>query len=138
MACWDETFAGTNSLSEKYKFGDLRWDYATEEGLLLFSQSGVTTIRAATQVAGSTQDGSWEWSWANPNLPDIGRWRISEVRGFGDQQLCPVHRSFIAMSGSSAQAGPVPLFPRSLLFCSLFPDASGVFVPPIPEESSGW
>ncbi len=85
-ACWDETFAATNALSEKYRFGDLRWDYATEEGLLLFSQSGATTIRATTQVAGSTQDGSWEWSWANPNQPDIGRWRMSEVREFGEQK----------------------------------------------------
>jgi hypothetical protein len=86
VACWDETFSATNSLSEKYRFGDFRWDYATEEGILLFSQSGVTKVRAKTQVVGSTQDGSWEWSWANPNLPEIGKWRMSEIREFGEEK----------------------------------------------------
>jgi hypothetical protein len=86
LACWDETFSATNALSERFGLDKLRWDYSTEEALLLFSQSGVTKIKATIQAVGSTQDGSWEWSWANPALPDISKWRMPELRGLGEQK----------------------------------------------------
>jgi hypothetical protein len=65
-----------------------RWDYEIESCQLVFSEEGVSKVIATIQVVGTTSETNqnWEWSWANPNLPNLATERVREVQQFGESE----------------------------------------------------
>jgi hypothetical protein len=85
--CIHESIAQNELWLEKYKIEDWpRWDYSLEEATLTFSQDGQPKVICEMQAIGSVLGTSWQWSWANKNLPDACKSRMHEVRDFGEEK----------------------------------------------------
>ena len=61
-----------------------RWDWDDVSSTLTFSDPSMPTVRVHCSVVGTTQGDSWEWSWANQNLPAHNKLDMDRVREFGD------------------------------------------------------
>jgi len=57
-----------------------------EDATLTFSQDGIAKVVGEMQVVGSSQGESWQWSWGNPNTPDISKNKMNAVRSFGEEK----------------------------------------------------
>ena len=68
--------------SERYGI-HRHWDWDPETSTLTFFDPVRPTLRVEVAVVGTTQDGSWEWSWANPNIDDAEKRDVARVREFG-------------------------------------------------------
>lgn len=71
--------------SEKYgKYA--RWDWDDARSTLTFSDPEKPSIEIDVSIVGTTQGGSWEWSWANRNIPSANKLDVEKVREFGEAQ----------------------------------------------------
>jgi hypothetical protein len=61
-----------------------RWDWNDSLATLTFSGSDGPTVRIHCSVVGSTEGESWQWSWANKNLPPNSKLDMDTVRDFGE------------------------------------------------------
>lgn len=61
-----------------------RWDWDDASSTLTFSDGGVPKLRIRVSIVGTTEGDSWEWSWANRNVPDSNKRDIEKVRDFGE------------------------------------------------------
>jgi hypothetical protein len=60
-----------------------RWDWDDEAVTLTFSDPALATVRIGVSVVGTTEGSSWEWSWANQNIPAHKKRDIEKVREYG-------------------------------------------------------
>jgi hypothetical protein len=60
------------------------WDWDDEAVTLTFSGSVRPTIKIDVAVVGSTEGGSWQWSWANKNWDAESKIGMEKVREFGE------------------------------------------------------
>jgi hypothetical protein len=71
----------------KEKYGrHERWDWDCDSSTLTFSNAGQPKLRIQCSVVGTTQGDSWEWSWANSNIPAPEKRDIERVREFGEAE----------------------------------------------------
>jgi len=68
--------------SEKYGGHD-RWDWDADSATLTFSDAGRAKVRTFCSVVGTTEGDSWEWSWANRNIPADEKRDMERVHDFG-------------------------------------------------------
>ncbi len=61
-----------------------RWDWDDDASTLTFSDAGEPRVRIHVSVVGTTEGDSWQWSWANPNIPDSSKIGMDRVRAFGE------------------------------------------------------
>jgi len=61
-----------------------RWDWDENSSTLTFSDAGVPKIRIQVSIVGTTEGDSWEWSWANRNIPETSKLGLEKVRKFGE------------------------------------------------------
>jgi hypothetical protein len=61
-----------------------RWDWDDALSSLTFSDPKFSTVRVQCSIVGSTQGESWQWSWANKNIPPHCKLDMDKVREFGE------------------------------------------------------
>jgi len=61
-----------------------RWDWDESSSTLTFSEPALPAIRVHCSIVGTTEEDSWEWSWANKNIPPHARADMEKVREFGE------------------------------------------------------
>jgi hypothetical protein len=61
-----------------------RWDWDEVAVTLTFTDPVSPTLQIDVTVVGSTEGTSWEWSWANPNIPAREKLDMERVREFGE------------------------------------------------------
>jgi hypothetical protein len=61
-----------------------RWDWDHESVTLTFSDPELPTVRIDVSVVGTTEGSSWQWSWANRNIPDQNKLDMERVREYGE------------------------------------------------------
>jgi hypothetical protein len=85
-----ESMARNDAWLEKFNIGKWpRWDYDPEAETLRFSENGKTKVIADIVTAGLISQGSWEWSWGNPNITVRSREMMEKVREFGEEREWP-------------------------------------------------
>lgn len=60
-----------------------RWDWDNEAVTLTFSDPALPTICVDVTMAGTVEGNSWEWSWANTNIPSHSKLDMEKIREFG-------------------------------------------------------
>jgi hypothetical protein len=80
-----ESMEKNNRLREKHGQHE-RWDWDCDSATLTFSDAGQPKLRIQCSVVGTTQGDSWEWSWANSNIPAHEKSDIERVREFGEAE----------------------------------------------------
>jgi hypothetical protein len=69
----------------KRRYGNhARWDWDHLLSTLTFSDLELPTVRVHCSVVGTTQGNSWQWSWANKNIPSSSKLEMDKVRAFGE------------------------------------------------------
>ncbi len=63
-----------------------RWDWDEERSTLTFSDPERPSLEIDVAIVGTTEGMSWEWSWANKNIPQSSKMDIEKVREFGESQ----------------------------------------------------
>jgi hypothetical protein len=67
------------------KFGrHKRWDWDDSSATLIFSDATLPTVRVRCSMVGTTEGDSWQWSWANKNVPLLKKTDMEKVREFGE------------------------------------------------------
>ncbi len=61
-----------------------RWDWDSVMAELTFSDSKNPTLRVDVTIVGTTQGDSWQWSWANGNIPPKSKRDMEKVGEFGE------------------------------------------------------
>jgi len=61
-----------------------RWDWDNSSSTITFSDPMLPTVRVHCSVLGTTEGNSWEWSWANENIPLHEKNDMDRVREFGE------------------------------------------------------
>ena len=61
-----------------------RWDWDSDSAVLTFSDPENSTLRIHVTIVGTTQGDSWQWSWANGNIPPNSKRDMEKVREFGE------------------------------------------------------
>jgi hypothetical protein len=61
-----------------------RWDWDDPSSTLTFSDPELPTVAVHCSVVGTTEGDSWQWSWANENIPPHMKLDMEEVREFGE------------------------------------------------------
>jgi hypothetical protein len=61
-----------------------RWDWDELTSTLTFSDAKLPTVRVHCSVVGTTEGESWQWSWANENIPPVEKVDMEKVREFGE------------------------------------------------------
>lgn len=85
--CIHESMAQNEVWIDKFRIDSWpRWDYSMENSTLIFSEKGKAKVICKIEVAGSTTQQSWEWSWGNENLPTICRKRMGLVHALGEEK----------------------------------------------------
>jgi hypothetical protein len=59
------------------------WDWEPDVAILSFLDPLKPTLEIEVSVVGTSQDDSWEWSWANPNIDSNLKIGMDKVRDFG-------------------------------------------------------
>jgi hypothetical protein len=62
-----------------------RWDWDDSSSTLTFSDLNRPTVRVHCSVVGTTEGSSWQWSWANKNIPPHQKLDMGKVRDFGEK-----------------------------------------------------
>lgn len=78
-----ESQAKNDRFREQYGL-HARWDWDDERSTLTFSDPEKPTLEIDVSIVGSTEGNSWEWSWANANIPPQSKLDIEKVREFGE------------------------------------------------------
>jgi hypothetical protein len=60
------------------------WD--DERSTLKFSDPEKIALEIDVSIVGSTEGNSWEWAWANANIPPENKINIEKVRELGEAQ----------------------------------------------------
>jgi len=60
------------------------WDWDETSATLTFSDPKLPTVRVHCSVVGTTEGDSWQWSWANNNIPPYSKLDMDKVRDFGE------------------------------------------------------
>jgi hypothetical protein len=63
-----------------------RWDWDDGASTLTFSDAGKPWARIDCSVVGTTEGDSWQWSWANPNIPEHNKLDMERVCEFGEKE----------------------------------------------------
>ena len=80
---WHELETKNNEFSSRY--GDhARWEWDDEGSALTFSDPNLPTVRIDVSIVGTTEGNSWQWSWANRNIPEYNKRDIEKVRDYGE------------------------------------------------------
>lgn len=67
------------------KFGPhAKWNWDDERSTLTFSDSKRPSIEIDVSIVGTTEGNSWEWAWANKNIPPHNKLDIEKIREFGE------------------------------------------------------
>jgi hypothetical protein len=61
-----------------------RWDWDNSSSILTFSDPTLPALRVHCSVVGTTEGDSWQWSWANKNIPSLEKADMEKVREFGE------------------------------------------------------
>jgi hypothetical protein len=61
-----------------------RWDWDNITSTLTFTDPKLPTVRVQCSLVGTTEGDSWEWSWANKNIPAHAKVDMEKVRAFGE------------------------------------------------------
>lgn len=61
-----------------------RWDWDDEAVTLTFSDPVLPMVRIHVAVVGTTEGSSWQWSWANRNIPASNKRDMEKVREYGE------------------------------------------------------
>ena len=61
------------------------WDWDPDEATLTFRDPAKHDLRIDVTLVGTTEDRSWEWSWANPNIDPSLKRDMEQVREFGQE-----------------------------------------------------
>ena len=65
--------------------GRARWDWDSESATITFSDPEKSTIRINATVVGTTQENSWQWTWANRNFPLLlSKQDLEKIREYGE------------------------------------------------------
>jgi hypothetical protein len=69
----------------RQQYGDYsQWDWDPDAATLTFRERGQPDLCVDVTLVGTTEGGSWEWSWANPNIsPDLKR-DMEQIPAFGE------------------------------------------------------
>ena len=68
---------------EQYGTND-HWDWDADSAVLTFSNACNAKLRIHVSIVGTTQGDSWQWTWANPNIPHYSKLDMEKVREFGE------------------------------------------------------
>lgn len=63
-----------------------RWNWDDERSTLTFSDPEKIALEIDVSIVGSTEGNSWEWAWANANIPPENKINIEKVRELGEAQ----------------------------------------------------
>ncbi len=61
-----------------------RWDWDSDSAVLTLSDPEKATLLIDATIVGTTQGDSWQWSWANGNIPFHSKKDMEKVREFGE------------------------------------------------------
>jgi hypothetical protein len=83
---FDDYAVKQNNFQEKWLKKYDRYDIDTHEGLLILTQ-GNARIAFDLQSLGSVckSDSTWQWAWANPNVPERMSHAITKLKAVGSQ-----------------------------------------------------
>ena len=69
----------------EHRFGHHdRFEWDDESSTLIFSDDNLPTVHVLCSVVGTTEGDSWQWSWANKNIPQDQKVDMLKVRDFGE------------------------------------------------------
>jgi hypothetical protein len=68
---------------EKYGL-HAQWEWDDERSTLTFSDPEKPSLEIDVSIVGTTEGSSWEWSWANKNIPTQNKLDIEKIREFGE------------------------------------------------------
>jgi hypothetical protein len=61
-----------------------KWNWDDERSTLTFSNHQRPSVEIDVSIVGTTEGSSWEWSWANKNIPPHNKLGIEKIREFGE------------------------------------------------------
>ena len=80
---WHELKEKNDRLFETYG-RHKRWDWDPDAVTLTFSDPDLPTLRIDVSIVGTVEGTSWQWSWANRNVPASNSVGMEKVRDFGE------------------------------------------------------
>ena len=80
---WHELKEKNDRFVERYGKHQ-RWDWDDESVTLTFSDPELPSVRIHVSIVGTTEGSSWQWSWANRNIPAHKKRDMEKVREFGE------------------------------------------------------
>lgn len=80
---WHELKEKNDRFAQRYGNHE-RWDWDDEAATLTFSDPKLPTVRIDVSVVGTTEGSSWQWSWANRNIPAGNKSDMEKVREYGE------------------------------------------------------
>lgn len=66
-----------------------KWLWNPDEATLTFRRPGQSDLQVDVTLVGTIVEESWEWSWANPNIPERLQGDIHLLRDYGQAQGIP-------------------------------------------------
>lgn len=80
---WHELDSKNDEFFKSYGHHE-RWDWDDERATLTFSDPALPTVRIDVSIVGTTEGASWQWSWANQNIPADNKRDMEKVRAYGE------------------------------------------------------
>lgn len=80
---WHELKEKNDQFVQRYG-SHVHWDWDDATVTLTFSDPVLPTVRIHVSIVGTVEDSSWQWSWANQNIPAISKQDMEIVRKFGE------------------------------------------------------